>query len=232
MLGSFLRHGLTRAELESEALLQIMVGTDSTATAVRCTFYYILTNPRVYNTLLAELTTALPSLSRPIIKDAEARNLPYLQACITEGLRIWPPVSSLIYKTAPPEGDVLDDGRIIPGGTDVGYSAWAVHRDKRLYGSDADVYRPDRWIEAKENDPDQWERMNRSVELIFGTGKYGCLGKNIAALELNKVFAELFLRYEFAVLDPQKGFWARCNGMYMMAGMNVVVSRRTEYGLD
>jgi hypothetical protein len=29
------------------------------------------------------------------------------------------------------------------------------------------------------------------VDLVFGSGKYGCLGKNIARIELNKVFVEV-----------------------------------------
>lgn len=164
-----------------------MVGTDSTATAVRCTLYYIVTNPRIYTRLQQELDTALSTLSRPVTADAEARQLPYLQACIQEGLRIWPPVASLIYKVAPPEGDFYE-GRLIPGGTRIGYSAWALHHSKEMYGADADVYRPERWLEAGE---ETLNRMRRSVEIVFGTGKYGCLGKTIAFLELNKVFAEV-----------------------------------------
>ncbi|TVY82741.1 Cytochrome P450 monooxygenase mpaDE [Lachnellula suecica] len=174
------------AKAESEALLQIMVGSDSTATAVRCIFYFIITNPRIYNALVRELDTALPSLTRPVLRDSESRNLPYLQACIVEGLRVWPPVASLIYKITPPEGDT-HDGMFIPGGTRIGYSAWALHHSKEMYGADADVYRPERWLEAT---GEKLKAMERSVELIFGTGKYGCLGKTIAFLELNKVFAE------------------------------------------
>jgi cytochrome P450 len=42
MLGSFVAHGVTQQECESESLLQILAGADSTATTVRCTFLYIL----------------------------------------------------------------------------------------------------------------------------------------------------------------------------------------------
>lgn len=166
-----------------------MVGTDSTATAVRCIFYYILTNPRIYLALQNELDSALTShkVSRPVIKDGEARELPYLQACILEGLRIWPPVASLISKVAPPDGDTYN-GIFIPGGTRIGYSAWALHHSKTMYGADADVFRPERWLEAK---GEKLDSMKRSQELVFGYGKYGCLGKTIAFLELNKVFVEV-----------------------------------------
>lgn len=58
-----------------------------------------------------------------------------------------------------------------------------------MYGADADVFRPERWLEVE--DEGRLESMRRSVELVFGYGKYGCLGKGIAFLELNKVFAEV-----------------------------------------
>jgi cytochrome P450 len=119
-----------------------MVGTDSTPTAVRCIFYYIVTNPRVYASLQRELDEALANgaLHRPILRDAEARKLPYLQACITKGLRIWPPVAELAYKKVSPEGETLEDGRFIPAGTNVGISTLAIHHSKTMYGPDTDLY--------------------------------------------------------------------------------------------
>jgi cytochrome P450 len=166
-----------------------MVGTGSTATAVRTIFYYIITSPRVYACLQSELDTGLPNISRPVISNAEAQALSYLQACMTEGLRVWPPVASLIYKMVPPEGDTWE-GKFIPGGTNIGYSAWALHHSRNLYGEDADIFRPERWLEG-EVAGEKWKDMQRSVELVFGYGKYGCLGKTIAMIELNKVFAEV-----------------------------------------
>jgi hypothetical protein len=44
---------------------------------------------------------------------------------------------------------------------------------------------------------EKWNEMQRSVELVFGYGKYGCLGKTIAAIELNKVFAEVGFSFRF-----------------------------------
>jgi cytochrome P450 len=57
-------------------------------------------------------------ISSPI-RDSEARQLPYLQACIKEALRLWPPVTGLLQKVVPPEGDTFD-GIFIPGGTFIG----------------------------------------------------------------------------------------------------------------
>lgn len=71
---------------------------------------------------MAEIDKAVDkgSISSPI-RDPEARNLPYLQACIKEGLRMFPPVTGLLDKVVPSEGDTLN-GVLIPGGTIIGYN--------------------------------------------------------------------------------------------------------------
>lgn len=172
-----------------------MAGADSTATAVRTTFLHIITNPHIYTTLRAEVDSFIASgrISSPVIRDAEAKEMPYLQACIKEGLRIWPPLTGLMTKLVPPSGDTFN-GTFIPGGTEIAYSAWGVHHDKRVYGEDADIYRPERWF-ASHTGPEKLAAMERSVELVFGSGRYGCLGKSVAIVELNKVFVQVSLSY-------------------------------------
>ena len=59
---------------------------------------------------------------------------------------------------------------------------------------------PGRWLEA---DADRARAMNAVVDLDFGFGKYQCLGKPIAAMELNKIFVELLRRYDFSIVNPQ-----------------------------
>jgi cytochrome P450 len=195
ILGSFIRHGLTQLEAESESLLQIMAGADSTATAIRITMWYVMSNPLVYSKLQKEIDEADAKglLSSPVISDAEAKMLPYLQAVIKEGLRIWPPGAGISTKFVPPEGEVLADGRFIPGGTRLAWAAWGTQHNKAVYGEDARLFRPERWLELPP-DSEQMIAMERTHEMIFGTGRYGCLGKRVAFVELNKIFATVSLR--------------------------------------
>src|SRR2546429_661177 len=128
-----------------------MAGSDTTVTAIRSTTLFIITQPNVYSKLQSEIDKAECNnqLSKPIIQDSEATNLPYLQACIKEGLRMWPPVMGLMQKTVPKGGDTLN-GKYIPEGTDIGYCAWGLHRNKDIFGEDADSFRPERWLEVNE----------------------------------------------------------------------------------
>ena len=185
MLGSYIAHGLSQRECETEAVLNIMAGSDTTVTALRTIVLYIISNPRVYQKLQTELDTAAHKhlLTGHFVKDSEARDLPYMQACIKEGLRVFPPSVGLMQKTAPKEGDVWN-GVKIPGGTKIGYCAWGLHRNKEVFGADAETFRPERWIHVS---GDRLLEMNRVVDLVFGSGKYACLGKPIVFLELRKI---------------------------------------------
>lgn len=149
-------------------------------------FLYLISSPRVLEKFRKEFTQT--SISSPIT-DAQARSLPYLQAVIKEGLRIWPPVTGLMSKEVPPSGDTIN-GLLIPGGTSIGYCAFGIFRNRKIWGEDADVFRPERWIEG---DKDDIRAMEKVLELVFAGGKWQCLGRNVALMELNKVFVEVSL---------------------------------------
>jgi hypothetical protein len=52
----------------------------------------IITSRHIYTTLQAKIDSAIANnrISSPVVRDSEARTLPYLQAVIKEGLRIFP----------------------------------------------------------------------------------------------------------------------------------------------
>lgn len=195
MLALFVRQGLTADELVTESLLQLVAGTDTTATAIRSTMLYLLTHPRVYARLQAEIGEAVAASRAPpvpaVVADAEVKALPYLQAVVKEGMRIHPPAAGVFPKRVPDGGDtVVVDGKpvFLPGGTNVGCAMFPLHRDKRVYGEDADEFRPERWL--LEKDEAKLALMNKTQELIFGYGRYQCLGKPIALMEVGKAVFE------------------------------------------
>ncbi|KAH7634524.1 cytochrome P450 [Sordaria sp. MPI-SDFR-AT-0083] len=201
MMAAFLRNGLTRAEIEHEVVFMITAGSDTTATTMRTTILNIITHPNVYLELKREIFKAARDgkVSNPV-KYEEARALPYLEAIIHEGLRMRPPVTALFLKSVPPEGDTFC-GHFIPGGTAIGVNISAINMSKKLYGDDAGFFRPERFLEVRQ---DQREEMYRNVEAIFGSGRWTCAGQNIAWMELYKFLFELFRNFDIEIADPMK----------------------------
>lgn len=197
MLGSFVRHGLTKEEAEGETVVQIIAGSDTSATAIRSTLLFIMTNPRVYRRLQAEIDEGIREgrISSPIT-DAEARELPYLQGVIREGLRMWPPATAVLPKVSTTDQVVC--GVRIPAGTNVAWAPFSFLRSKKTFGDDANVFRPERWLHV-DSDPARHRLMDQTVMMEFASGsRWECLGKTVAQVELNKTYVEVsFVRRSF-----------------------------------
>ena len=201
MLASFIRHGLPRDDLVTESILQILAGSDTTATAIRAIMLYLMTHQRVYRQLQAEIDAAVSSgkvaAAPGIVSDETLRSLLYLTAVVYEGFRMHPPLTNVAPKKVPAGGDtVVINGKehFLPGGTNIGYSVYGLQRDKALFGEDADFFRPERWLLEDDADVARREHlaaMKRATEMVFGSGKYQCLGKPIAWLETRKVIFEV-----------------------------------------
>ncbi|KAJ5620039.1 hypothetical protein N7510_004023 [Penicillium lagena] len=233
MLASFMRHGLKGDELRTEALEQIIAGSDTTAGAIRGTLLHIMTNPRVYFRLQREVDDAVrrghaPSAGEGLISAAQARQLPYLQAVIREALRVWPPVANIFSRDVPAGGDtVIVDGEsvFLPGGVCIGYSANAMHQSEKIYGKDAKAFRPERWLES---DPAKLAVMVRTNDLIFGHGKFQCLGKTVAQIEIGKTVFELLRNFDLALINPTRPWDVRNYlGLFAISNMWVQVMERT-----
>ncbi|KAH8887924.1 cytochrome P450 [Thozetella sp. PMI_491] len=198
MIGGFIRHGLTRRQLQAEVMLQLFAGSDTTSSTIRGTLLYIMTTPRVYSRLKAEIEKAVEAKVSYPIAHAQAQTLPYLQAVIWEGYRMKCPVNSGHYKVTPPEGGTIN-GLFVPGGTAIGHNTVALTRKESIFGADVDVFRPERFLECTK---EKKLEMDRALDITFGGGRWMCAGKTIAAMELNKIFFELLRAFDFQLVNP------------------------------
>jgi cytochrome P450 len=200
----------------------------------------LITNPNAYRSLIAEIRKVASSVNSPI-SWAQTQTLPYLQAVVREGLRLWPPVAGLGFKQVPPGGDTVN-GFFVPGGTQVGQGFYAVGRSRLVWGDDADVFRPERWLLAGK---DRLRDMIAALDTHFGHGKYSCLGKPIALMEIHKAVFEvctfiqgishrhanryqLFKRYDFAVLNAERPIKTQTSVFLFASDFWVVITRRDD----
>ncbi|KAI0412586.1 cytochrome P450 [Xylaria grammica] len=165
---------------------------DTTATTMTATLFQLLRNPDRLKKLEAELMGL-----REIPAYSDVSKLPYLDALIKESMRIFPssnwPIERLV-----PAGGVTIAGMSFPEGTSVGCLPSAIHQNKGIYGEDADIFRPDRWLVS---DREQ-VRVMEAAHMGFSRGRRVCLGQNIAVMQLKKVITALVMKYKFSLLHP------------------------------
>jgi len=140
----------------------IFAGSDSTASTMQSFFWHVLSNKRVYDRLVKEITSA--DLSE-MVSYSEAQNLQYFQACLKEAMRISPAVGLNITRKVPPGGAEID-GVKLPAGTAVAVNGWVLHRDKGVFGEDAEIYRPERWLAG---DKEKIKMMDRCMFQVYIT---------------------------------------------------------------
>lgn len=202
VLSSFISTSLTPTEVYGESLVHLLGGTDTTAMALRTTLFYLSTRPSAYRALQSEIDNFIRQngATRPVISDAEAKKLPYLQATMKEGLRIWPPVTGFMAKISPKD-DVIC-GKKVPAHTHVAWAVLPVMRNKALFGEDADVFEPGRWIDAAaaavvEGEEGEAARarlkeMEGVQSMVFAGGsRWECLGRRLATVMMGKVLFEV-----------------------------------------
>lgn len=104
---------LTVPQMQSNAELFMTAGTETTATLLSGLTYLLLVNPDKLQTLVAEIRGAYAS-DTDIDFDSLAR-LKYLNACIEEGLRMYPPIPSAFLRITPEGGNVILGKWVAPG---------------------------------------------------------------------------------------------------------------------
>ncbi|KAI0547221.1 putative benzoate 4-monooxygenase cytochrome P450 [Xylaria curta] len=207
--------------LPSKIAIALFAGSDTTATSIRALLLHVISNPLVYVRLRDEIFEAQRrgAISDPV-RELELQHLPYLQACIKEGLRTFPPISALRERVVPPEGDTI--GSFIPGGTNIGLNLPALLTHS-TFGPDASVFRPERWLDAT---PDQLRKMERVHELVFNWGFTRCLGVRMAHVVIGKFFVEVLRRWDITTTRPQEPWRSRCHGIFYQKDLFVRITER------
>jgi cytochrome P450 len=168
---------------------------------LRAIFYNLIKTPDKLAKLRAEFEelnlTGQIERGDPLMKWSDVRELPYLSAVINESLRTHPAAGLPLERITPAEGIQLGDV-FVPGGTNIGCSAWTLHLDRDLWGQDAREWRPERWLEASEG---KKAEMKNSM-FAFGAGSRTCIGKNVSYLEMYKLVPAVLRSFDVGVF-----FW-------------------------
>ncbi|XP_014554537.1 hypothetical protein COCVIDRAFT_39630 [Bipolaris victoriae FI3] len=191
----------------------MFAGSDTTAISLRAIFYKLIRNPDKLTKLRTELEE-LDSTGRAVTGNAlvawsDVRELPYLSAVINESLRTHPAAGLPLERIAPAEGIQFDDV-FIPGGTNIGCSAWTLHLDRGIWGQDAGVWRPERWLEASEQ---KKAKMKNSM-FAFGAGSRTCIGKNVSYLEMYKLVPAVLRSFDIELAYPDRE-WTLHNAWFV-----------------
>ncbi len=141
-----------KVRLRNEALSVLFAATDTTAALLTNVWFELSKRPDIWARLRDEIDT----LNGKKPSYDELKNLKYLRAVVNETQRLHPIVPAIGRMAK--EDVVLpvgggDDGSspvFVHKGKFVVCSIHTMHRRKELYGEDAEVFRPERWLDTEE----------------------------------------------------------------------------------
>ncbi|KAI0747580.1 cytochrome P450 [Fomes fomentarius] len=176
----------------SECMDHLVAGIDTTGDGLCFLMHHlslpIASSQRIQERLHAELI-ANPS--------ATIDDLPYLDAVVKEGLRVYCPIPMSLPRIVPAGGRTVDGVRL-PAGTIVSCQPYTLHRlDEKVF-PDPEEFVPERWL-----DPEGATERNQ-LFFAFASGGRGCIGKHLAMLEMKLLLREVYSTYRTRVAPEMK----------------------------
>lgn len=167
-------------ELRDQLMTLLLLGHETTASALTWAFYWLHRNPNCLDRLRQELDEFGENPDPIVLSQA-----PYLTAVCKEALRIYP--IALISQPRKVKRAIEIEGYTYEPGTVLIPSIYLAHRREATY-EQADQFKPERFLERK---------FSAYEYLPFGGGSRSCVGMALSMFEMKLVLATVLSWYEF-----------------------------------
>ncbi|KAG6785826.1 hypothetical protein NC652_005439 [Populus alba x Populus x berolinensis] len=195
LLSRFLSSGHSDEDFVTDIVISfILAGRDTTSAALTWYFWLLSQNQEVEKEVLREIKEKSES---PVYE--EVKDMVYTHASLCESMRLYPPVP--IDSKVAKHDDVLPDGTVVKKGSRVCYHPYAMGRLEVLWGSDWEMFKPERWLESAAdgaNKNGKWSFVGRDpfTYPVFQAGPRICLGKDMAFLQMKRVVSGILRRFK------------------------------------
>ncbi|KAK7971570.1 hypothetical protein PG989_016586 [Apiospora arundinis] len=190
---------LSRAELEENANLFIIAGSETTATVLSFATYLLLANPKTLKRATDEVLAAFAT--EEDITFNSVQSLKYMIAVLDESMRIFPPVPVPIPRVTPPGGRTIC-GDHIPEKTKLGIWHYSMYHSPGNFAL-PEEFHPERWLGE---DP-RFAHDRKEAFEPFSHGSRNCLGRNLAYAEMRTILARMLFSFDMR-LSPGYERWA------------------------
>ncbi|KDP25502.1 hypothetical protein JCGZ_20658 [Jatropha curcas] len=160
----------------------LSASTDTSSTTIEWTMAELIRNPECMKKVKEEITKKLTQ-QIITIKESHIPQLPYLQACVKETLRLHPPGPFLLPHRATDTCQLMN--YTIPKNSQVLVNFWAIGRDPTNWENPS-VFNPERFLDLNLD-----FKGNDFGFIPFGSGRRICPGLPMAAKQVPLIIASL-----------------------------------------
>ncbi|KAH8658378.1 cytochrome P450 [Xylariales sp. PMI_506] len=192
--------GLTHEEMVVTAVTLVGTGSETISTMLSGVTYFLGRNPRCMSAFVGEIRKAFSSPAE--ITMLSTRGLQYMNACIEETMRLYPPVIGLLWRV-PPQGGGVVGGKFIPEGTSVNVNMFAMFQNPAHFHRPSEFV-PERWLP---NAPSEFAKDCKAAFRPFSVGTMNCLGQNLANAEGRLILAKMFWHLDLKIDTKTSADW-------------------------
>ncbi|XP_010452805.1 PREDICTED: cytochrome P450 86B1 [Camelina sativa] len=214
----------------------ILAGRDTSSVALSWFFWLIEKNPEVEENIMVVICKILEQRDdngdtkknieyEPVFRPEEIKKMDYLQAALSEALRLYPSVP--VDHKEVLEDDVFPDGTKLKKGEKVIYALYAMARMELIWGKDCCEFKPERWL-----GDGRYTSESAYKFTAFNGGPRLCLGKDFAYYQMKYVAATIIYRYRVSMKGGHKVEPKMALTMYMKHGLKVTMVKRSAFEID
>ncbi|KAI9013441.1 cytochrome P450 [Hyaloraphidium curvatum] len=189
-------------QLQDTVRNMIVAGRDTTAQTMSWVVYTLSQRPDVADKVRAEMDAVIGPDKDKLPDYSHFNGLKYSMAVFNEVLRLH---SNVPFNFKHPTQDTVlpGSGTKVFAGQRVQFVTFAMGRYDKIWGPDAEEFKPERWLDEKGS-----LRKEDSYKYpVFNAGPRICLGMDLARQEAMVLMAAIFRRFRLTVVredDPEK----------------------------
>ena len=162
-------------------------------------------------------------IREPLSKGVAPSSSSVLKAVIKETLRLHAPFSSAFPRTITPGAECAIPGISVPlpPGTMVSSNTYILGRSKQVWGDDAEIWKPQRWLGHES----EVRKLDEKL-VVFSKGPRGCIGKEMAMVMLSCAIVGILQKWDIIARGGLKGRnfvevqYTECEIAFMQTGKN------------
>uniref|UniRef100_A0AAF5D3J7 Cytochrome P450 n=1 Tax=Strongyloides stercoralis TaxID=6248 RepID=A0AAF5D3J7_STRER len=185
------RKGLSKVEILAQGFLFLLVGYETTASTTQFILFMLAHHQEYQDKCREEILKVLEGKSINYIDYDTVNKLNYLDQCVKECLRMYPPgvrTNRLCVEKTTIHGITIEPG------TMVSIPIFNLHYDEKIY-PEPNVFDPERFS------PEQKAERDPLYYMPFGYGPRNCIGMRYAYLSMKVYLARFLLKYKFVTCD-------------------------------
>ena len=168
--------GLTLPDenIRAQCITFLVAGHETTSGLLSFAIYFLLEHPEYLDRAREEVDRVLGGTLQPTFD--QVHELTYVRQVLDEALRLWPTAAG--FRRHAREDTVIGGGRYaIPEDLGMMVLSPMLHRDKSIWGEDAEEFNPDHTT------PERMSTIPPNAYKPFGTGQRACIGRQFALQE-------------------------------------------------